>query len=140
MSTHAAFATLGIAVGSQPTEITRAFRVLSRESHPDTGGDPHRFTAVVAAYRALQRAGLVHSQPAGHDTDDSGQPSSVGPVGHRQDQRVETYYRRFLQSLHRVSGEPDRPAPAVRISTGGSNTAPADRFAEILDRELLRVS
>ena len=39
MGTDAAFATLGVAVGAQPIEITRAFRALSRRSHPDTGGE-----------------------------------------------------------------------------------------------------
>ena len=63
MGTDAAFATLGIAVGAQPIEITRAFRALSRQSHPDTGGgEPSVFATVVAAYRTLQRAGLVRTE------------------------------------------------------------------------------
>jgi hypothetical protein len=62
MSTDAAFATLGVAVGSPTFEIKRAFRALTRKAHPDHGGDAAHFAAIVSAYRELQNAGFVHSE------------------------------------------------------------------------------
>lgn len=115
MSMDAAFATLGIAAGAQPIEITRAFRLRSREWHPDTGGDPRVFTEIVAAYRTLQRAGLAD----GRRTSDA-----------------ERFYRRFLDGLDRVASIPSAAVavPRQRPRDPGANVS----FAEILDRELRR--
>ena len=143
MGTDAAFATLGIAVGSQPIAITRAFRALSRELHPDRGGDPRRFSAIVTAYRALQKAGLVRAEPVRIE------PAAPFPERTENDRTpsrhpspVESYYRRFLQGLDRAALEPDPPARSVQQKTTRAPivAAYADRFAEILERELLRIS
>ena len=143
MGTDAAFATLGIAVGSQPIVITRTFRALSRELHPDRGGDPRLFGAIVTAYRALQKAGLVRAEsvriervtPFPGRTDNDRTPS-------RHTSPVESYYRRFLQGLDRAALEPDPPTrPVPRKTSPATILAPStDRFAEILERELLRIS
>ncbi len=151
MGTDAAFATLGIAVGAQPIEITRAFRALSRRSHPDTGGEPAVFAKVVAAYRTLQRAGLVRAEPI-VDTDAPSADSpaeALGMVPTGRGQRTsrvpgpaDRHYRRFLDGLDRAAAMPDvwieRPAPR-RLVVDETRVAGAT-FAEILDRELLRVS
>ena len=143
MSTDAAFATLGVAVGSVPKDITRAFRALTRESHPDTGGDPVRFTEIVNAYRCLQRAGLVRNEPG--DTERPAEakvdPKLIDWVAKRAEPRVESYYRRFLQGLDRVTSQPDEFEVASTRPSRSKRAGSVDvRFAEILDRELMRVS
>ena len=129
MGMDAAFATLGLAVGAQPIEITRAFRALSRATHPDCGGDRRRFEAVLAAYRVLQRTGLVTRTPV---------VVAPSPVADR--------YRTFLRDLDRaaaivVTSAPPaaRPVPLAAPSTvSTTRTSRADRFAAILERELGR--
>ncbi len=151
MGTDAAFATLGIAVGAQPIEITRAFRALSRRSHPDSGGEPAVFAKVVAAYRTLQRAGLVRAEPI-VDTVAPGVDRPAGatdvvstarvPRTRRVPGPADRHYRRFLDGLDRAAAMPDlwidRSAPH-RPVVDETRVAGAT-FAEILDRELLRVS
>ena len=151
MGTDAAFATLGIAVGAQPIEITRAFRALSRQSHPDNGGEPAVFATIVAAYRTLQRAGLVRAE---HAAD----PEALGADGPTEEARMvprrrgprmgrvpavaDRHYRRFLDGLERAAAMPDlridppTPCRPIRDESGEAGVS----FAEILDRELLRVS
>ena len=151
MGTDAAFATLGIAVGAQPIEITRAFRARSRQSHPDAGGEPAAFATVVAAYRTLQRAGLVRAEPCvdteSPDLDSPTEAPGVVPTGRglrtsRVTGPADRHYRRFLDGLDRAAAMPDvwieRPAPR-RLVVDETRVAGAT-FAEILDRELLRVS
>ena len=175
MGTDAAFATLGIAVGAQPIEITRAFRALSRQSHPDTGGERSVFVTVVAAYRTLQRAGLVRAEStADAEAPGTGVPiGAKGPVaddGGGRGQRAsrvpgpaDRHYRRFLDGLDRAAAMPEwatampewatampdwaTAAPNRRIDPPASRNQRVDQaavagatFAEILDRELLRVS
>ena len=134
MGTDAAFAILGIAVDSQAIEITRTFRALSRESHPDMGGDPQRFTAIVGAYRTLQRAGLVSAESA--------DGASAGHhLGLRSVSTADRYYRRFMQGLHRAAARTESPS-AERLSTLNANRSSSshdDSFEAILQRELLRV-
>ena len=141
MSTDAAFATLGIVVGSHPRDITRAFRSLSRESHPDTGGDPLRFTAIVTAYRALQNAGMVYADgPTPALASQRPQPWREQPASRRAEPRVESYYRRFLHGMDRLVGQPDLPTGPIRTTDRPMTVVSTpDRFAELLDRELLRV-
>jgi hypothetical protein len=43
------FTVLGLKAGATSAEIQSAFRALSRVHHPDVGGDPARFRALVAA-------------------------------------------------------------------------------------------
>ena len=151
MGTDAAFATLGIAVGAQPIEITRAFRALSRQSHPDIGGEPAVFAAVVTAYRSLQRAGLVRAERSA-DGDEWREDNSIEAarvVPRRRDPRLgrmpgapERHYRRFLDGLDRAAAMPDLriDPPAPRRHVIDEPRWAGATFAEILDRELLRVS
>ncbi len=134
MGTDAAFATLGLAVGAQPIEITRAFRALSRATHPDHGGDRCRFEVVLGAFRALQCAGLVTKQPAAAPA----APTSRTPVPCAAADR----YRSFLRDLDRAAAMIVTPIPATAnpptLSVRPDRSA--DRFAEILERELQRAA
>ena len=126
MGMDAAFATLGLAVGAQPIEITRAFRALSRATHPDCGGDRRRFEAVLAAYRVLQHAGHVTRTSV---------TTAPNPVASR--------YRKFLRDLDRAAAMVvTDPTPVSRraplAAPSATRSSRADRFAAILERELGR--
>ena len=134
MGMDAAFATLGLAVGAQPIEITRAFRALSRASHPDHGGDRNRFEGVLSAYRALQQAGLVPRTST--ESAPTPQKAPSCPVAAR--------YRAFVRDLNRAAAMVVTPAMTPVVSAPPAvpreqHPSPSSRrFAEILDRELLR--
>ena len=131
MGMDAAFATLGLAVGAQPIEITRAFRALSRASHPDHGGDRHRFEGVLSAYRALQRAGLVPRTST--PTTPAPQTAPTSPVAAR--------YRAFVRDLDRAAAMVVTPVvSAPRAVVREQHSTSARSFAEILERELLRTA
>lgn len=54
------YATLGVAPDATPADLTKAYRRLARELHPDTNADPaaeDRFKAVSAAYEVLRDPG-----------------------------------------------------------------------------------
>ena len=125
MGTDAAFATLGLAVGAQPIEITRGFQALSRATHPDCGGDRRRFETMLAAYRVCNTRASSRA------------PSTETPSP------VVNRYRTFLRDLDRAAAmavtDPTpvtRRAPLAASST--TRTSRADRFAAILERELGR--
>ena len=71
---QAALAVLGVPPDSDRGTVTRAYRRLARETHPDVSADPaaaERFEAVTAAYRLLSTRPLPApcSRPrAGNDT------------------------------------------------------------------------
>jgi hypothetical protein len=44
---------LGVAASVSENELRKAFRRALRDTHPDTGGDPKRFTAVQAAWERI---------------------------------------------------------------------------------------
>ena len=133
MGMDAAFATLGLAAGAQPIEITRAFRALSRVSHPDRGGDRRRFEAVLAAYRTLQRAGLVERQSGPVIPTMPPVPATAGGAANR--------YRAFVRDLDRAAAMTVTPAPKVTVPRRANLTPmrpsrTGERFADILDRIL----
>lgn len=128
MDTAVALATLGLTEGASPTDITRAFRVLSRASHPDHGGDRSRFEAVLAAYRALQRAGCARParsrrpEPTATATvaerptpDAATEPTTVIDV--RTDRPARDPYRRLLDDLARAEATPYTRPRARRTVT-----------------------
>lgn len=47
------YAVLGVTRNSSHKDIVKAFRKLSREHHPDHGGDPDTFDRLQVAYRIL---------------------------------------------------------------------------------------
>ncbi len=64
---------LGVGPEADRHEIRAAFHALARDRHPDLGGDPDAFTAVVNAYLVLTRP-----DPRGFAVDDPGDAVS-GP-------------------------------------------------------------
>lgn len=129
MGMDAAFATLGLAAGAQPIEITRAFRALCRASHPDRGGDRRRFEAVLAAYRTLQRAGFVARTPP----TPAPQAAPTSPVAAR--------YRAFVRDLDQAAAMVVTPVVSPpRAVVREQHPTSARSFAEILERELLRTA
>jgi len=44
---------LGVEKNSSPEEIKKAYRKLSKEHHPDVGGDENKFKDIAAAYDIL---------------------------------------------------------------------------------------
>lgn len=64
---------LGVAASASQDDLRKAFRRALRETHPDTGGDPHRFTAVQLAW---QRVGTPESRAAY----DAGRGASASPT------------------------------------------------------------
>jgi hypothetical protein len=44
---------LGVAKDAGKDEIRKAFYALAKKNHPDTGGDPDQFRALMDAYRSL---------------------------------------------------------------------------------------
>ncbi|MDO7881889.1 J domain-containing protein [Salinibacterium soli] len=78
---------LGVAASASQEELRRAFRKALRETHPDTGGDPARFTAVQLAW---ERVGTVEDRAA-YDAGRSGTEGhpvyTANPTAPRQDTR-----------------------------------------------------
>ena len=137
MGTDAAFVTLGLAVGAQPIEITRAFRALSRASHPDHGGERNRFEGVLSAYRALQQAGLV-PRPSPAASAARNAPASPPAMSCT----VAARYRAFVRDLDHAAAMVVTPVasrlPSPARTTVRETSFSAHRFAEILERELTR--
>ena len=134
MGTDAAFATLGLAVGAQPIEITRAFRALSRATHPDHSGDRRSFEVVLAAFRALQYAGLVTKKPT--------PPPAAPTTQHPAPGAAAARYRSFLRDLDRAAAMivTSIPETATPPSLSVRPDRASDRFAAILERELRRAA
>lgn len=57
------WAVLGLSPGASGEAVTRAWRTLAAQHHPDAGGDPERFRELVAARERL--AALQSARPAG---------------------------------------------------------------------------
>ena len=119
MGTDAALAALGLSESAQSIEITRAFRALSRQTHPDVGGTNNDFATVVAAYRTLQSNRSSQQQ------------------ARRTPTPAENHYRRFLRQIEGLRTTSIRSA-APQPRTGQPMVTPSVTFAEILERELLR--
>ena len=55
---------LGVRPGATQPEVRAAFRRLASRHHPDRGGDPERFRAVLDAYHRLMALGSTSSGTA----------------------------------------------------------------------------
>jgi hypothetical protein len=68
MATDCPFATLGLAPGADPENITSAFRRAARATHPDHGGDARAFERVMSAMDELRRNGALTVRSVSADT------------------------------------------------------------------------
>ncbi|MGX5680508.1 J domain-containing protein [Schumannella luteola] len=78
---------LGVPASASQEELRRAFRKALRETHPDTGGDPARFTAVQLAW---ERVGTVEDRAAydaGRSSTEPHPTYTANPTAARQDTR-----------------------------------------------------
>ena len=93
---------LGVGPKAGTEEVRRAFRTLSKELHPDHGGDPDGFEELYAAYELL-RATARERTEEGWIVDD---PEDAEPV------RVayESAPRRARRSFHQLFVEALRSA------------------------------
>mmetsp|Transcript_30791 Transcript_30791/g.57715 ORF Transcript_30791/g.57715 Transcript_30791/m.57715 type:complete len:231 (+) Transcript_30791:83-775(+) len=67
LSSADALDTLGLTVGCNGQDVTRAFRRLARQHHPDKGGDKEKFQKLNAAYELLSTS-LPVAPPASSAT------------------------------------------------------------------------
>ena len=104
---------LGVSASASEDELRKAFRRALRETHPDTGGDPQRFTAVQRAWerigspdkRAAYDAGRgIHGDPEVFTAESSRPRQDTRPkprsYGHPGGWRRE----RFLQQMREWVG------------------------------------
>ena len=78
---------LGVAASVSDDELRRAFRRALRETHPDTGGDPKRFTAVQLAWERVGTSEKRAAYDAGHRVSDRHDTFSAQAARPRQDTR-----------------------------------------------------
>jgi len=110
------WAVLGIAEDASFNDARRAFRGLVKGAHPDLGGDPAAFVALVDAFRAV----------AGEARPTRGTPAATPPRA-----RASTPYDWALR--------PTTPGPRVwaeRAPARRGVEQDTPRFADVLAREL----
>ena len=85
------YAMLGVAPSADADEVTRAFRALAKQSHPDAVPDEaaaERFRDVAAAYAVLgDRRTRVEYDRVRAETRGAGGPASAGDPGSRRQSR-----------------------------------------------------
>lgn len=124
-----AYEVLGVAASVSDDELRSAFRRALRETHPDTGGDPKRFTSVQLAWErigtpekraaydarrgASSKGGIFNPQPARSRPDTRPKPRTYGhPGGWRRE--------RFLSQMREWVGRGvilDDPYDPALVST-----------------------
>jgi hypothetical protein len=78
---------LGVSVSASEDELRRAFRRALRDTHPDTGGDPQRFTAVQRAWERIGSPDKRAAYDAGHGVQGDPEVFTAAPPRPRQDTR-----------------------------------------------------
>src|SRR5690606_13354124 len=63
---------LGVAASASQDDLRKAYRRMVRETHPDTGGDVHRFRQVQEAWEPVGTEGARASFDRNHVSGDSG--------------------------------------------------------------------
>jgi hypothetical protein len=110
------WAVLGIAEDASFDDARRAFRRLAKAAHPDLGGDPAAFAALVDAFRTVAS---VRTPRSGTSTTSA---PSVRPV-----------------TPYDWANRPPPPAPRIWAEEAADRrpaTREATRFADVLAREL----
>lgn len=121
---------LGVAPSVSDDELRKAFRKALRETHPDTGGDPHRFNAVQLAWdrvstperRSAYDAGRGASQDRAAFTAQASRPRqdtrpSTRSHGHPGGWRRERYLDQLREWVGRGVTIDDPYDPALVRST-----------------------
>lgn len=78
---------LGVAASSTQDDLRRAFRKALRETHPDTGGDPQRFTAVQLAWERIGTPEARAAYDIGRSIRTEHETYTARPAGPRRDSR-----------------------------------------------------
>jgi len=78
---------LGVATSATEDDLRRAFRRALRATHPDTGGDPRRFTAVQLAWERIGTPEKRAAYDAGHSARTEHATYTAQPARPRQDTR-----------------------------------------------------
>jgi curved DNA-binding protein CbpA len=81
---------LGVAASASHEELRRAFRKAMRDTHPDTGGDPQKFTAVQLAWERIGTPEARAAYDAGRGRDPQHETYTARPAGPRRDSRPNT--------------------------------------------------
>lgn len=81
---------LGVAASASHDELRRAFRKAMRETHPDTGGDPQKFTAVQLAWERIGTLEARAAYDAGRGREAEQETYTAQPARPRRDSRPST--------------------------------------------------
>lgn len=78
---------LGVEASASHAELRKAFRKALRDTHPDTGGDPSRFTAVQLAWERVGTPEARAAYDAGRDRSSEHETFTAQAARPRQDSR-----------------------------------------------------
>ncbi|MEQ1738114.1 MAG: J domain-containing protein, partial [Rhodoglobus sp.] len=78
---------LGVAASASQAELRKAFRKAMRDTHPDTGGDPSRFTAVQVAWERVGDPTARAAYDAGRGARGEHDTFAAQPARPRKDSR-----------------------------------------------------
>lgn len=81
---------LGVPASASTDDLRRAFRRALRETHPDTGGDPQRFTAVQRAWELIGTPEARAAYDAGRLRGPDDEPFRARTTAPRRDSRPTT--------------------------------------------------
>lgn len=81
---------LGVTASASHDELRRAFRKALRDTHPDTGGDPQRFTAVQLAWERVGTPEARAAYDAGRGRSAEHETFTAQPARPRRDSRPST--------------------------------------------------
>lgn len=89
MNNKAAYEILGLTPNADDTVIKAAYRALTKEHHPDKGGDAERFKEITAAYNAII-TGTPFTNSSGTTSPSGGGGSLFGGFFGGKDDPIET--------------------------------------------------
>ena len=120
----AARSALGVGPDADQEVVRRAFRALSLQLHPDAGGDPDAFAALVDAYELLRALDL--EDPAANPyltPDDLIDPGAGATVLYdAPPRRVRTSFQQLLRDAVRRGGGPGGSNGPGRSGPNGSSS------------------
>ncbi len=84
---QSAYEVLGVAASASHADLRKAFRKAMRDTHPDTGGDPGRFTAVQVAWERVGDPAARAAYDAGRASSGERETFAAQPARPRKDSR-----------------------------------------------------